>query len=165
MKVDKHQGNKKSPQAPVSKMSTSFWRLQQWQREIDRLFGNPVGHWLMNEDPFTQDWTPAINVYEEKDNVLVEAELPGMRKEEIHIYMSADDLNISGEIGEAREEKERNTYRFERHFGRFHRVIPLPCSVKADAIKAHYRDGILTVICPKGAEGLANRTEVKVDLG
>ena len=110
-----------------------------------------------------EDWMPAINVYEEKDNLVVEAELPGMKKDEIQIYMSGDNLNITGQRTEEHEEKTRDTYRAERRYGHFHRMIPLPFPVKTNAIEAHYRDGVLTVICPKTEEAKAKQVEVKVD--
>lgn len=163
MKLGKDQGNKKESVVPVSRAPAPIWSLHRWQREIDRLFGNPFGDWLMREEPFRGDWTPAINVYEEKDNLVVEAELPGMKKDDIQIYMSGDNLNITGQRRELREEQGRGTYRSERYFGRFHRTIPLPVSVKSDAIEAFYRDGILTVTCPKTGDRRPDRVDVKVD--
>ena len=163
MKLAKYQGTKKDSLVPVSRTSAPSGLMQRWQREIDRLFGDPFGGWLIPDESFMEDWVPAINVYEEKDNFVVEAELPGMKKDEIHIYMSGDNLNITGQRSEEREEKRREAYRSERYFGRFHRMIPLPVTVKADAIEARYRDGILTVTCPKTEEARAKQVEVKVD--
>jgi HSP20 family protein len=163
MKLAKYQGNKKQSLVPVLKAPAPVWPLHRWQREIDRLFGNPFGDWLMHKEPSTEDWSPAVNVYEEKDNVVVEAELPGMKKDEIQIHMSGDILNITGQRREKHQEQGRGAYRSERYFGRFHRVISLPVSVKLDAIEAHYRDGILTVTCPKTQEARRDRVDVKVE--
>ena len=149
MKLAKYRKTGKRSPAPVSRPSEPFWPMQQWQREIDRLFGNPLGDWLMPEQPSAEDWMPAVNVYDEKDKFVVEAEVPGMKKDEIRIYMSGDNLNITGQRCEKRQEKARDTCRAERHFGSFHRMIALPGPVKSDAIEAHYRDGILTIICPR----------------
>lgn len=161
MKLAKYRKKKKESLVPVSRASAPFWPLQRWQREIDRLFGDPFGDWLMPENPFMEDWIPAVNVYEEKDSFVVEAELPGMKKDQIQIYMSGDSINITGQRIEEREEKARNTYRVERRLGRFHRMIPLPGPIRADAIEAHYRDGILTVTCPKAKGARRKQVEVK----
>jgi HSP20 family protein len=157
------EGNKKESLGPVPRASAPFWPLQRWQREISRLFGDPFGDWLVPEKPFMEDWMPAVNVYEDKDNLVVEAEVPGMKKDEIQIYLSGDSLNITGERREIRAEKERDTYRAERSFGHFHRTIPLPAPIKAEAIEAHYRDGVLTVTCPKTDDARRKKVDVKVD--
>ena len=163
MKLVKYRGNKKDSLVPVSKASAPFGVMQRWQREINRLFGDPFGDWLVPEEPFIEDWMPALNVYEEKDYFVVEAELPGMKKDDIHIYMSGDSLNITGQRKQERAEKGRDAYRSERYFGHFHRTIPLPVAVKAEAIEARYRDGILTVTCPKTEEAREKQVDVKVD--
>ncbi|MGH8024924.1 MAG: Hsp20/alpha crystallin family protein [Limisphaerales bacterium] len=162
MKSAKSQGNKKGALVPVSRGGAPFWPLQRWQREIDRLFGNPFGDWLMSGEPFMEDWMPPINLYEEQDKFVIEAELPGIKKEEIQIFMSGNNLNITGQRTEEREQKARDTHRAERCFGRFHRMVSLPVPVKADAIQARYRDGVLTVTCPKTEE--ARRKEVRVQV-
>ncbi len=149
MKLPKFQKTGARSPIPVSRQPAPFWPMQRWQREIDRLFGDPLGHWLVPEEPSAEDWMPAVNVYDEKDKFTVEAEIPGMKKDEIRIYMSGDTLNIAGQRREKRVEKARDTCRAERHFGRFHRTITLPGAVNADAIEAHYRDGILTITCPR----------------
>jgi HSP20 family protein len=86
-----------------------------------------------------------------------------MKKDDIQIYLSGDNLNITGERREKREEKERDTYRAERSFGHFHRMIPLPVPIKAEAIEAHYRDGVLIVTCPKTDDARRKQVEVKVE--
>ena len=149
MKLVKYQKDRTRSPIPVPRQAAPFRHVQRWQREIHRLFGDPLDHWLIPEEPSVEDWTPAVNVYDEKVKFVVEAEIPGMKKDEIRIYMSGDNLNISGQRREKRAENPRDTCRAERHFGRFHRMIALPGPVKTDAIEAHYRDGILTITCPK----------------
>ncbi|HEV2330382.1 MAG TPA: Hsp20/alpha crystallin family protein [Verrucomicrobiae bacterium] len=163
MKLANDKDNKNESMVPVSGASAPFRRLQRWQREIGRLFGNPFGDWLMHAETSAEDWVPAINVYKEKDNIVVEAELPGLQKDEIQIYLSGDNLNIAGQRNERREDQGRGTYRSERYFGRFHRIVSLPFPVNADAIEARYLDGILTVICPKIEEAKRIRVDVKVE--
>jgi HSP20 family protein len=162
MKPGKDRGNKRESLAAL-KASAPLRRLQRWQREIYRLLGDPFGDWLMPREQLVEDWMPAVNVYEGRDNLVIEAELPGMQKDEIQIYISGDNLNMTGQRTEDREEKGRGTCRAERSFGYFHRIIPLPAPVNADAIEACYRDGILTVTCPKTDKAMRKQVEVKVE--
>jgi HSP20 family protein len=163
MKPGKYRGNKKELAAPALRASAPFWPLQRWQREIYRLLGDPFGDWLMPGKQFVEEWMPAVNMYEGTENLVIEAELPGMKKDDIQIYVSGYDLNITGQRTEKREETGRDTCRAERSFGHFHRMIPLPAPVKADAIEARYRDGILTVTCPKTDKAMRKQVEVKVE--
>ena len=162
MKLAKHHESEKSL-APVSRTTMPFWPMQRLQQQMDRLFNHPFGGWLTSEEPMFEEWMPAINVYEEKNNVVVKAELPGMKKDEFEVYLTGDQLNIAGERKDEREEKTAELYRSERYFGRFHRMISLPAPVKGDAIQAKYKDGVLTITCPKTDEAKRRQVEIKVD--
>ncbi|MDE3067264.1 MAG: Hsp20/alpha crystallin family protein [Verrucomicrobiota bacterium] len=163
MKLTKHHATKKASTVPVSRALTPLWPIRQLQREIDRLFEEPFGGWLAPDGPIFESWMPAVNVYEEKNNIIVKAELPGMQKEEFEVYMTGEDLNIAGERKAESEEKRAQMYRAERYFGRFHRSIPLPAAVKAEKTEAHYKDGILTIVCPKTEAAMHKPVEVKFD--
>ena len=163
MKLAKHHDGSKGSLAPVSRPYSPFWPIRRLQSEMERLFEEPFGSWLTTENPVFETWIPVVNVYEEKNNIVVKAELPGMKKEEFEVYTSGDNLNIAGERKEETEEKTADMYRSERYFGRFHRIIPLPVAVKSDKIEAHYKDGILTIICPKTEETKRKQVDVKVD--
>ena len=163
MKLAKHQETKERSLAPVSKGFLPFWPWQRLHNEIDRLFEEPLGGWMSPFEDLQEGWTPAVNVYEEKGKVIVKAELPGMKKEELEVYMTGENLNIAGERKAENEEKTAETYRSERYFGRFHRSFPLPSPVKEEKIEAHYKDGILTIICPKTEEAKRKQVEIKID--
>lgn len=164
MKLAKHQHETpKGSLAPVSRMVNPYWPMRRFQNEIERLFEEPFGTWLTTEGPAFDTWMPAVNVYEEKNNIIVKAELPGMKKEEFEVYLSGENLNIAGERTAETDEKTADLYRSERYFGRFHRSIPLPVAINANKIEAHYKDGILTIICPKTEETKRKQVEVKVD--
>ena len=163
MKLAKHRGIKKVGLAPVPKGISPWWPMPRWENEFERLFEEPFGGWLTRPEPVFETWLPAVNVYDGKNEFVVKAELPGMKKEEFEVYMSGNNLNIAGERKEEREEKTAETYRTERYFGRFHRSIPLPTPVKAEKIEAHYKDGILTVICPKTEAGKRKDVTVKAE--
>jgi len=107
-------------------------------------------------------WTPALDVYDEKDNFVVKVELPGMKKEDIDISLHAGVLTVSGERKHDREQKEGGTFRSERYFGRFQRSVTLPTVVNAGDVKASYKDGILTIDLPKAEEAKPRQIAVNV---
>ncbi len=163
MKLAKREKEKSGALAPVAGAFSPFWPMRRLQSEIDRLFEDPFAGWLTPNDPLSEAWLPAVDVYEDKNNVFVQVEIPGMKKEEFEVCMSGNNLIIAGERKAETEEKSAGMYRAERYFGRFHRSLPLPATVDGNRIDAHYKDGILTVTCPKTEEAKPKPIEVKVD--
>lgn len=162
MKLVKHEEPKSRPLPVVSRGWNPFWPMRHWESELDRWFMEPFGSW-QGPETFFEAWGPAVNVYEEKNNVMVQAELPGMKKEEIKVYLTGENLNLTGERKAENEEKTAELYRSERYFGRFHRSIPLPSPVDARKMEAHYKDGILTITCPKSDAAKRKEVEIKVE--
>jgi HSP20 family protein len=107
-------------------------------------------------------WTPALDVYEDKDQFVVKAELPGMKKEDIDVSLHKGSLTISGERKSESEGTEGGVYRSERYFGRFQRTLDLPASVEMDKVAAEYRDGILSLTLPKAEEAKPKQISVSV---
>ena len=135
-----------------------FEQLSHLRDEVTRLFDSPFGG-------LTQGFNtraPAVDLYEEKDNLIVKAELPGMKKEDIDVSLHDGTLTISGERKSEREEKKGETYRSERFYGRFQRSVMLPTPVSADKVKASYKDGILSITLPKTEEAKPKQIEVSV---
>ena len=97
-------------------------------------------------------WSPALDLYQNNDNVVAVIELPGMRKEEIEISLHDGMLTISGERKRESGSNGDNAERTERYIGAFRRSIALPTQVDANKVSATYRDGILTVTLPKAEE-------------
>jgi len=97
-------------------------------------------------------WSPALDLYQNNDNVVAVIELPGMRKEEIEISLHDGTLTISGERKRESSSNGDNAERTERYIGAFRRSIALPTRVDANKVGATYRDGILTVTLPKAEE-------------
>src|SRR5437899_6952339 len=131
-------------QRPGLSLWPNFGRLTDLRDEIDRLFRAPLAE-LTRGSQILSGWTPALDLYEDKDNVYVRAELPGMKKEEIDIALHDGSLSISGE--RKREEKvtEGEVYGFERFFGRFQRSVTLPAAVAPEKLKAQCKLGAVTV--------------------
>jgi HSP20 family protein len=106
---------------------------------------------------------PSLDLYEEKDDIVVKADIPGMSKEDIEVTMSGDVLSIKGEKKKEEEVKEKDYYRRERSYGSFARSVELPCEVKGDQIKASFKDGVLEIRCPKSEEAKKKSVSVKID--
>ena len=103
---------------------------------------------------------PAIDLSEDKDNFVLKAELPGMKKEEIEISLHEGVVTISGERKQEEKHESADMYRSERFFGRFHRTVSLPSAVDAEKVTASYKDGILMVTLPKSEA--AKRKQIQI---
>ncbi len=136
-------------------------RLTDLRYEIDRLFESPFAE-LMRTTQLLSGWTPAIDMFEDKDNFVLRVELPGTKKEDIDLSLHDGSLSISGERKSEDKYQDSEVHRAERFFGRFQRTISVPAPVSPDNIKAQYKDGILTVTLPKTEEAKPKHIEVKV---
>ena len=112
--------------------------------------------------PFTgyKAW-PAIDVAEEDDAIIVRAEVPGCKAEDIEISVYGNTLTISGEKKISEEKKEKGYYPVESAYGSFRRGLTLPTDVEQDKIDAECRDGVLSVTLPKAAKAKALKVKVK----
>lgn len=137
-------------------------RLSDLRDQIDQLFEVPLGE-LERASQILSGWTPALDMYEDKDNIYVRAELPGMKKEEIDLSLHEGSLSISGERKQEEKFEDAEAYRSERFFGRFQRTVSLPTPVAVDKVKAQYTDGILTVTLPKAEEAKPKHIDVTVN--
>jgi len=132
------------------------------REEIDRLFESPLAEMTRTSQQFLSGWMPAMDVHEDKDNLYVKAELPGMRKEDIDISIHDGVLTVAGERKEDEKYHQAEVYRAERFLGRFQRTFTLPTLVDANKVKASYKDGILMVILPKAETAKPKQIEVTV---
>jgi len=120
--------------------------------EIDRMFDRYFVKSSDNRQLPDITWIPPIDVEETKDEIIVKAEIPGMKKDDIKISLQNDNILIEGEKKQEKESKGKNYHRIERVFGKFKRMITLPCEVKADKVKAKYENGLLIINLPKAEE-------------
>ena len=130
--------------------------------EMGRLF-NDVFEQFPAVDPFGvcgRRTFPALNVWEDDQSLYAEAEIPGLRMDEVEVSVQGDELTIKGERKDT--EREGATYhRRERGAGSFSRVLHLPIEVDAEKVQAALRDGVLTVTLPKAQAALPRKIEVK----
>jgi HSP20 family protein len=147
-----------------------FMDLTRWERDMDRMMEDFFGRrtrpwwperWFRGEELDVR--VPTVDVYEEKDDIIVKAELPGMDKDNIEVNLTDHTLTIKGEKRKEEEAKEENYYRSERSYGSFLRTLELPKDVHGDKVKASFKNGILEVRMPKIEEAKAKETKVKVE--
>lgn len=135
-----------------------FDQLFSIRNEINRLFESPQQNG--GSDVFNT-WAPALDLYEDKDALVLRAELPGLKKEDIDISLHENVVSISGERRNEKKYEGGETSREERFFGRFTRSLKLPKSVDPAGVKAVYKDGVLTVTLPKAEEAKPRQIEIK----
>lgn len=148
-------------------MSLIRWRptrdLVGIRDEMNRLFDSFFTGWPeRRKDLLASEWAPSIDVAETDEEIVVTAELPGVKQDEVDITITDDVLTLKGEKKEEKEVKEKNYHRVERSYGSFQRSISLPTGVKSDEAKAAYKDGVLHITVPKAEE--AKPKQIKIDV-
>jgi HSP20 family protein len=118
-----------------------FTELGELRSRFDRLFDE----WL---DGHERAWTPAIDVMREDGHLVLRADLPGIKPEEVKLEVEDDILTVWGEHQESKEQKDKHYVRRERRYGSFRRSMALPAGVDAKKITAHTHDGVVEVTIP-----------------
>jgi HSP20 family protein len=129
------------------------------QNEVNRLFDNFFGRPVASG---TRAWTPPVDLYETKDDLVLTMEVPGVRDKDVSVSITGDLLSIKGERRFEHDVKEEQLLHMERAYGKFERLVQLPIPVQADKVKASYRDGVLEIRLPKTEE--VKPKEIKVDI-
>ena len=150
--------------SPASLLGDPFGTMRSMVDQMDRLFDDflgfsPFGRYrprgtsaalqgLTGGPGGASLWYPQIEVREKDNNLVVCADLPGMRKEDVHLELHDDCLVLSGERHQEQEQNEQGWYRSERSYGQFYRTVPLPEGVDPNQAKANFKDGVLEVTIP-----------------
>lgn len=130
---------------------TPFWEVD----EFDKFFeGFPVAR--------ATSFVPSIDVYQDKDNVVVETPLANINPDKVNISIENDVLTIEGKTEKKSEVEEKNYYRKEIRYGSFHRAVALPAAVKGDKAKAVYEKGLLKITIPKEEKVKPKKVKVEV---
>ena len=133
------------------------------QRELDRLFRGAFGPVAVGEEEAsTRTWAPPVDIFENGDNLVLKAELPGMNPDDVEIRVEDNTLYLKGERKFEKEVKEQNYHRVERSYGTFTRTFSLPNSIDADKVAANYKDGVLTLTMPKKEEAKPKTIKINV---
>jgi len=117
--------------------------------QLNRAFGSSLADWAPSFGWGTS--FPSVDVYQDKDNVIVTAEVPGLGREDVDLTITGNTLTVKGEKKHASEEKEDNYQHVERASGSFQRVIELPVEAEAAKATATLEHGVLTLTLPKSA--------------
>lgn len=137
-----------------------FRELRGLQDEMNRIFTSVVPFSGEREELFGQAWTPRVDIFENKESLELEAELPGMNREDFDLSFENNVLTLSGERKFEKKTDENNYHRVERSYGSFTRSFTLPQTVTAEGAKAEFENGILRVSLPKREETKARKIEI-----
>ena len=140
-----------------------FRELAVMQDRINRIFGDTYRR--SDDDLMLRgDWIPPVDIFEnEKHELVITAELPGMTREAIDIRLENNMLTIRGERKKATETTDEQFHRVERAYGTFSRSFSLPATVDVNRVAADYKDGVLTVTLPTREESKPRQIQVQVN--
>jgi HSP20 family protein len=130
-----------------------FTEIARLQDEMSRQF--------LGKERRAEGFVPPVDIHEDSDAIYVQAELPGVKAEEVHVNVENNILTLTGERKFEKDEKREGFRRVERSYGTFTRSFALPNSIAGDQVQAELTDGVLTVKLPKKAEVQPKRIEVK----
>jgi HSP20 family protein len=130
------------------------------QEQVNRLFGNVLEH--SGEASNLTSWAPAVDIYETEHELVVKADLPEVDPKDLDIRVENNLLTIRGERKFEKKVNEDNYLRVERAYGSFSRSFSLANTVNAEAIKADYQNGVLTLTIPKREEAKPKQIKVNV---
>jgi HSP20 family protein len=131
---------------------------------MDRMLGRrwPLFRSLPGVGDMDVSWNPQVDMYEQGNELVIKAELPGVSRDDIDVSIEKGDLILKGERKSEHEVKDENAYRLERSFGSFYRRLPLPDDVKEDDISATYNDGVLEIRMPKPAAETTSAKKIAI---
>jgi len=127
-----------------------------FDRIVDRIFKPELDFWEKETK------APLVDIYEDNESIVVKAEIPGLKKEELEVSITDDSIILSGKKKDVKEVKKENFYRKEIREGSFFRTLPLPCAIDKEKVKASYKEGVLEINLPKAAE--EKKKELKIDI-
>ncbi|MDX1932810.1 MAG: Hsp20/alpha crystallin family protein [Capsulimonadales bacterium] len=140
-----------------------FREMERLQNEMNRIFDGinsvPEGR-SGNIAQNMRLWSPSVDVAENESEIVIHAELPGMKQEDIDIELTGDTLTLRGERKFENEERKQNFVRVERSYGRFQRSFTVATPIRSDQVTATYRDGVLEIRLPKSEEQRPRKVQV-----
>jgi HSP20 family protein len=132
-----------------------------WDRDFEELVEDFLGPASPEALDFRR-WTPRVESYHKNGSYVIKADLPGVNPKDIHIMVEEENLILQGERKMDRETKGRDFSRREVFYGTFQRTVPIPRGLRAEAIKAKYRDGVLEIMAPVEKPHLPKEVKVEV---
>ena len=162
-KKEKDQESKEMTPREPSRSLTPFEEMDNWFEDfIRRPFFSPA--WLPRlQFPTTRDVMFSIDVYEDENDVVVKAELPGLAKEDLDVNITGNVITISGEKKAEEKVEKKNYHRLERSYGSFTRTVRLPTETRSEEARASFKDGVLEVRIPKTEEARKKGKKIEID--
>lgn len=146
--------------------SSLFSPFEEMEKRFEEFFRRPFSFfgpsWFPEMRFEREIISPTVDIFEDGNDIVVKAELPGIKKEEIDVNITDNVITISGEKKKEEKVEKKNYYRMERSYGSFTRSFRLPAEVQTDNVKASFKDGILEIRAPKTEE--AKQKEKKIQI-
>ena len=133
-----------------------------FQQRMNRVFEEGYPFAFPEETLSLKTWAPSCDIYETENEIVIKAELPGAKKEDVKVNIENNLLTLSGERRFEEETKKENYVRVERNYGQFLRSFTLPMTIDAGKVIADFKDGLLTVTLPKREEAKPKQIEITV---
>src|SRR4029078_3904643 len=127
--------------------TVAYLNREPFSRLFDTFFGD-----LPSEDVASRSWVPPVDIQEPDEGYKLQAELPGLTKEDIQITMENNVLRLSGERKFEKDVQKESYHRIERAYGNFTRSFALPQQVSSEKVEAAFKDGVLTISVPKSEQ-------------
>ncbi len=137
-----------------------FRELRSLQDEMNRIFSGNVPGRFSHEDMASGGWSPSVDIYESEGEIVLEAELPGMGRDDFELSIENNVITLKGERSFEKKQEGDNYHRVERAYGSFTRSFSLPQTVSAENTKADFKNGVLRVSLPKKEEAKSRKIEV-----
>lgn len=138
----------------------TYQGLSGLQEQVNRLFESTFPR--RSDNSALTTWAPAVDIYETENELVVKVDLPDVSEKDLDVRVENNTLSIRGERKFEKKVEEENYLRVERTYGTFSRSFSLPSTVNNEAIKADYKNGVLTVTLPKRAESKPKQVKVNV---
>jgi len=163
MAKEKTRETKAVTKAEPSKVLSPFYEMETWLEDFFRrpFFG--PSWWPRLRTPEFEEISPSFDLFTEEDDVVVKAELPGMKKEDIDVSVTDNTITVSGEKRKEEKVEKKDYYRLERSYGSFSRSFSLPAEVQTEKVTAKFKDGILEIRIPKTEEAKKKEKKVAVE--
>jgi HSP20 family protein len=132
------------------------------QDRMNRLFEQTLSRSRADEGITASTWSPAVDIYETPETIIMKADLPGLAREDIEIQLRDNTLSLRGERRFAKDVQQENYLRIERAYGAFQRNFTLPATVQREKISAVFQDGVLELVLPKAEEAKSKKIAIEV---
>lgn len=157
----------KSSERSSERQGRSSYPMAQMDRLFDEVFKRPFfslwSHRMGGEEESEQQLYVPMDIFEDGESVVVKAEMPGIRKEDINVQLTPDTITITGEKKSEQRVQENDFYRMESSYGSFTRTCQLPAEILTDKARAVFKDGVLEIRIPKSLETRQRGRQITIE--